>query len=217
MILDLILIGAAIALDPIALTPFLLILASKGGVRKGAAFMLGWLGSLAFVMAATLLITGGHPPSHNSAPSIAALVIKLIIGAGLVIFGERRRRRMHGPKQPKKVPKWQTGIDNMSPWFALMLAPLVQPYGLIAAGVTVIVGANLDSWVNDLALLLFALLASAIVISLELLAAFKPVPAQAFIQRVRAWIDGHLDQAVVVLFLAIGLYLVASSIYELAT
>jgi len=217
MTLDLIVIGIAIALDPIALTPFLLILGSKNGVKKGAAFMLGWLASLAVVIAATLLITGGSPPSHNSAPSIAALVVKLVIGAALVVLGERRRRSMRGPKKPKKTPKWQTGIDNMSMWFALLLAPLTQPYGLVAAGVTAIVGANLSSWQDDLAIFLFALLASSIIITLELLLAFRPEPGQAFIERVRTWIDGHVDQAVVILFLAVGLYLVASSIAGLAS
>ena len=47
MILDLVLIGAAIALDPLPLTAFLVVLPSKRGVRKGAAFVFGWLVSLA--------------------------------------------------------------------------------------------------------------------------------------------------------------------------
>jgi hypothetical protein len=36
-----------IALEPIPFTAFILILASKDGVRKGAAFIFGWLLSLA--------------------------------------------------------------------------------------------------------------------------------------------------------------------------
>ncbi len=61
MILDLLIIGLAITLEPIPLTAFILVLASKGGVRKGAAFIFGWLASLAVVVAVTILATGNKP------------------------------------------------------------------------------------------------------------------------------------------------------------
>ena len=51
IVLNLVLIGLAITLEPIPLTAFILVLASKGGVRKGAAFIFGWLVSLAIVIA----------------------------------------------------------------------------------------------------------------------------------------------------------------------
>ena len=47
MTLDLILIGLGIAFDPIPLTAFLVVLPSKRGTVKGAAFVFGWLVSLA--------------------------------------------------------------------------------------------------------------------------------------------------------------------------
>jgi Sap, sulfolipid-1-addressing protein len=75
LVLSLVLIGLAITLEPIPLTAFILILASAGGVRKGAAFIFGWLVSLAIVIAVTVLITGNNPPrpswprSRSSWPS----------------------------------------------------------------------------------------------------------------------------------------------------
>ena len=57
MTFDLVLIGLAIAFDPIPLTTFMVVLPSKGGARKGAAFVFGWLVSLAIVVAATVLAT----------------------------------------------------------------------------------------------------------------------------------------------------------------
>ena len=47
MVLSLVLIGLAITLDPLPLTAFMVILPSRRGVRKGAAFVFGWLVSLA--------------------------------------------------------------------------------------------------------------------------------------------------------------------------
>jgi hypothetical protein len=217
MLLDLIVVGLAIALDPISLTPFLLILASTRGVQKGAAFMLGWLASIAIVIAGTLLVTGSNPPKPSSAPSIAALVVKLLIGIGLIYYAMRQRRKMGQPKPPKKTPKWQTGIDNMSLWFAAILAPLTQPWGLVAAGVTVIIKADLASAQDVVAVVLFALIATSIIITLELYASLRPERAQEFIRRIRSWIGSHSDQVVVILFSVVGLYLVGSSIYYLST
>ena len=76
MILNLVLIGLAVALDPLPLTAFLVVLPSRRGVRKGAAFVFGWLVSLAAVVTITVLATGNPirtrlritavpPPSHG--------------------------------------------------------------------------------------------------------------------------------------------------------
>jgi len=121
VIFDLILIGLVITLEPIPLTAFILVLASKGGVRKGAGFIFGWLLSLAVVVALTILVTGNKPPKPSTAPSLAAIAIKIAIGVALLLIALRQWRKMGKPKKPKKTPKWQTGIDNMSPWYAMDL------------------------------------------------------------------------------------------------
>ena len=82
IVLNLVLIGLAITLEPIPLTAFILVLASKGGVRKGAAFIFGWLLSLAIVIAFTVLVTDNKPPKPSTAPSLAALAAKLAIASG---------------------------------------------------------------------------------------------------------------------------------------
>lgn len=81
MSLDLLIIGIAIALDPLPLIPFILVLTSRRGTAKGAAFIMGWLLSLSAITVATLLLTGGEPPSSGSVPSTAALSVRIAIGA----------------------------------------------------------------------------------------------------------------------------------------
>jgi threonine/homoserine/homoserine lactone efflux protein len=61
VVLNLVLIGVAVALDPLPLMAFLVVLPSKRGVRKGAAFVFGWLASLVVVVAVTVLATGNNP------------------------------------------------------------------------------------------------------------------------------------------------------------
>ncbi len=213
MTLDLILIGVVIALDPLPLTAFFILLPSKRGVRKGAAFVFGWLVSLAIVVTITVVATGDNPPRPQTAPSLAALAVKIAIGVVLVVIGIRHRRKVAQPKKPKKPPKWQASVDSMSPWYAMALAPALQPWGLIAAGAATVVQANVTSVESALALFFFCVVGSSTYVAMEIYAAFRPSESDALLARARGWIDGHTDQVIVVGSLALGFWLIADSIY----
>ena len=213
MILNLILIGLAVALDPLPLTAFLVVLPSRRGVRKGAAFVFGWLVSLAAVVTITVLATGNNPPKPSTAPSLAALVVKIALGAVLVWIAVRHIRARSRPKPPKKPPKWQEHVDSMSPWFALGLAPALQPWVLIGAGAATVVEAKLSSWETFLALFLYCVLASSSYLAMELYAVFRPAQSQALLSRARTWIDTHTDQVIIVGSLIIGFWLIGDSLY----
>ena len=217
MVLNLVLIGLAIAFDPLPLTAFLVVLPSQRGVVKGAAFVFGWLVSLAIVVAVTVLATGNNPPKPSTAPSLASLAVKIAIGAGLVAIAVRQRRRMGQPKKPKKPPKWQEHVDNMSPWFAMVLAPTLQPWGLIGAGAATVVEAKLSSWESYLALAVFCLIASSSYLAMELYGVFRPDQSKAFLARTRTWIDTHTDQVIILGSLILGFWLIANSIYLIVT
>jgi hypothetical protein len=213
MVLDLVLIGSAIALDPLPLTAFFVVLPSRGGTRKGAAFVFGWLVSLAIVVAVTVLATGNNPPKPSTAPSLAALAVKIVLGTVLVVIAVRHYRRMSRPKPPKKPPKWQAHVDTMSPWFALGLAPTLQPWGLIGAGAATVMEAKLSSWESYLALIFFCVLASSSYLAMEIYAVFRFDQSQALLARVRKWIDDHTDQVIIVGALVLGFWLIGNSIY----
>ena len=217
MVLNLILIGLAVTLDPLPLTAFLVVLPSKRGTRKGAAFVFGWLVSLALVVTITVVATGNNPPRPNTAPSLAALAVKSTLGAVLVVIALRRIRARGRPKPPKKPPKWQAHVDNMSPWFALGLAPTLQPWLLIGAGAATVVEAKLSSWASFLALFLYCVLASASYLAMETYAVIRPVQSQALLARFQAWINAHTDQVIIGGSLIIGLWLMANSIYLIVT
>ena len=141
--------------------------------------------------------------------------MKILIGVGLLLIALRQWRRMGRPKKPKKTPKWQTGIDNMSPWYAMALGPFTQPWGLVAAGVAVIVEAKLSSSAG---------LSSPCSCSAWWpprlpgpgdLCRFQAGEAQAFLARVRGWIDTHTDQVIIVVSLVLGFWLVGKSLYQI--
>ena len=217
LLLSLFLIGLAVALDPLPLTAFLVVLPSERGARKGAAFTFGWLVSLAIVVAITVAATGNNPPKPSTAPSLASLAVKIVLGAILVVIGVRHIRARGRPKPPKKPPKWQEHVDGMSPWFALGLAPVLQPWVLISAGAATVVEAKLSSWESFLALFLYCVLASASYLAMELYAVFRPSQSQSLLARFRTWIDMHTDQVIIVGSLLIGFWLIANSIYLVVT
>jgi hypothetical protein len=213
--LDLILIGLVITLEPIPLIAFLIVLGSRRGVRNGAAFIFGWLVSMAIVIALTITVTMNHPPAPSTAPSLAALAAKMAIGVGLLLVAARQRRVMHRPKKSKPEPKWHAKVDSMSPWFALGLAALVQPWGLIGAAAATIVEAHVSGAASSLTFVAFAIVATGAYIVMECYVGFRPDQGKALLQSMRNWVEGHTDQVIIVASLALGLWLIAKSTYAL--
>jgi hypothetical protein len=214
--LDLIIIGLAIAFDPLPLIPFILLLTSRRGTAKGAAFIAGWFLCIAAITALTLLVTGGSPPSSGSVPSDAALAVRIAIGVGLVGFGLYwRSRRGRAARKEKKPPKWERGVDNMSLWFAALLAPLLQPWGLMAAGVTSVMQADLASAGSVVVLIVFVVLATSTYLALEVFALVRKERATRLALALRAWIEAHTQKAIVWGSIVVGLFLIGSGTYQL--
>ena len=213
MVLSLVLIGVAIALDPLPLTAFLVVLPSRRGAVKGAAFVFGWLVSLAAVVTITVAATGNNPPKPATVPSLASLAIKIALGVILVRVAIRHIRARSRPKPPKKPPRWQEHVDAMSPWFALGLAPALQPWVLIGAGAATVVQAKLSSWQSFLALVLYCVLASSSYLAMEIYAVSRPSQSQELLARFRTRIDTHTDQMIIAGSLIIGFWLIANSLY----
>jgi len=210
MVLDLVVIGLAIALEPITLVAFILILSAEKGVLKGLAFILGWMGCLVAVIAAVVLLTWGKPPAPHTSPSTVALVIKALLGALLIWVGFRRERHRGRPRKP---PAWMARLDHLSLWTAAGLGVFLQPWSLVAAAAATVVQAKLSTAGDWLTLVLFCLLATSAFLAMELYAAFAPEAAAQRLEQMQKWINSHTDQAIVVLSLVVGAWLLGDSIY----
>lgn len=216
-VLDLVLLGLAVAVDPLPITTFFVLLAAERGTVKGGAFLVGWFASLVMVVVVTLSATGNKPPAPSTDPSTAAVVVKMLLGIVLIAIAVRQRRRMGRPKKPRKTPKWQAGVDSMSPVYAAGLAVFAQPWGLLAAGAATVVGAKVSGPASVIALVVFCLLASSSYLVLELLLVLRPERGTAVIGGVRQWMDTHSDQVIVIGCLVLGGWLVGHGAYLIAT
>ena len=94
----------------------------------------------------------------------------------------------------------------MSPWFALALAPTLQPWVLIGAGAATVVEAKLSSWESYLALFRYCVLASSSYLAMEIYAwsQAQPEPGRCW-PGSASWIDAHTDQAIIGGSLIMGL------------
>lgn len=227
MLFDLFLIGVVVSLEPIPLSAMILLLVADRGVLKGLGFTLGWLVTLVAIVALTVLVTGGKPLIPKSNPSTAELAVKTAIGAVLVFIGYRRWNRNRAsslsdgpnasgmPAKPKKQPRWMTGIDRVRPLAAAGLAFLLQPWVMVAAGVSTITEAKLSSAAQYFAVLAFCLLCTASYLALEIYAVVRPATVKARLNAVLEWINTHRDEAIVFLSLGLGLYLMAKGLYQI--
>jgi hypothetical protein len=212
MVADLLLVGLGITLEPFPIATFILILGSAKGTWKGLAFILGWLACLVAVIAAVVLATGGKPPAAHSAPSAAVLAVKLTLGLVLILLAARQWRRIGRKRKP---PAWMERLDRLSPWAAAGLGAFLQPWALVAAGAATITEASLSTAADYVTLLGFCVLATSSFLYLELYATFRPTPAAARLKALRAWLDTHQDQVIVVVLLLLGSWLAGKSIYLL--
>jgi hypothetical protein len=195
---------------PVTILAFGLILASENGLRKGLAYIFGWLACIVAILAIVITVTGDNPPRPNTAPSDFALAVKAVIGAGLIWYGWRR---WHREAQPHKQPNWMARLDHLSLWAAAGLGAFLLPWSLVAAAAATVVQASLSTAGDWVALIVFCLLATSSFLVLELYATFAPEAVAARLDRLRAWIDRHQDQAIVIGALLVGAWLLGSSLY----
>jgi hypothetical protein len=214
VVLNLLLIGLAITLEPFPLTAFILVLSAEKGIWKGLAFILGWLACLLAVIAAVIAATGNNPPKPQTVPSTAALAVKLAVGVVLIAIALRKRRQRG---QPRKPAAWMAKLDRLSLLGAAGLAAFLQPWTLVAAGAATITDAKLATAGSYLALIGFCLLATSSFLVMEVYAAFWPQAAAVRFGQVQRWIDTHTDQAIVVGALVVGAWLLGDSIYLLVS
>ncbi|MET9469003.1 GAP family protein [Streptomyces sp. NPDC006544] len=224
MVTDLLVIGLAVTLFPLPIMAFVLVLSAPGGVWKGLAFILGWLACLVAVIAIVLFLTDGQPAPPRSPPSVAALVATLVIGLGLIVYSEHRRRlrRTRAARDPaagelraESGSSLTSRMDDATGWSAATLAVLLQPWGMVGAAAATVVQADLSHGTTFVALVGFCLLATCTLLGMELYMVFAPERAHLALTNLRSWLERHKDPAIVLTCLGLGIWLVCRSLYQL--
>jgi threonine/homoserine/homoserine lactone efflux protein len=213
--IDLLGLGLIITLEPLPLIGFILVLSTPRGRRNGLGFIAAWVLCLVAIIVATLSLTEGHPPATRSTPAAAAAFANLALGFVLLYIGWRVNRLP--PDRPRKEPTWTKKIDQMSVWGASALGVLLQPWPLVAAAAATVVEAKISTTATVVVLVLFCLVATSSIATMEIYALASPEAARDRLDRLRAWLERHRDRGIVILSVSVGLWLAGKGIYLIVT
>jgi len=213
---DLVLIGVVIAIEPLPVIGFILLLSGRRGVVNGIGYIVGWVLTLVAIVVGTLLVTGGEPPQTTSVPGRTVSIATVLIGLVLVGIGIRQHRR-HGTSAPQRPPpRWTSRLDEISPWAAAALGFLLQPWALVAAGVASVAQADLSSAASVAYLVLFCVLATSSILAMECYVVLAHEDATRRLGDLRRWLDAHRDRGIEILALLAGLVIIGKGLYQLA-
>ena len=157
--------GVGVALSPVPIIAVVLMLASPTGRGNGLAFLAGWVLGIAVLGTFVLLVASGASASKHGTPATWVSILKLVLGALLLLLAVRQwRGRPRGDGQPE-LPAWMQKIDTFtavrSAGIGVALAA-VNPKNLLlvvgAAAAIAQTGASTGS--QAIALLVFIILAT---------------------------------------------------------
>ena len=108
-------LGVGVAISPVPIIAVVLMLGTPRGRRNGPAFLLGWIAGLAVVGAVVLLVSSGADASEQGAPADWVSVLKLVLGALLLLVAVRQWRGRPRGSEEAALPKWMATIDRFTP------------------------------------------------------------------------------------------------------
>ena len=212
---DLLVTAIAIAIEPLPLLTFILTLASKKGVRAGWAYLLGWTLSLVVVVGVAVGVTGGKGLRPKSNPGAATFAVDIVLGFALIALGLFYRHRHRDRDRPATAPKLLARVESMGVVWAALLGIFMQPWMLVAAGAVAILRADMSQGLSIAAVVLFCVLGSSVLLTLQLFAVFAPERASHRLARLRTWLETHRGAVITGIALVLGAYLLVRGVYGL--
>ncbi|HEY2332148.1 MAG TPA: GAP family protein, partial [Acidimicrobiales bacterium] len=101
-------------------------------------------------------------------------------------------------------------VDTMPIWVAAGLGVLLQPWPFVAAGAASVAGMDLSAWAV-VSLVLFGVLATSSLLTMEVYVILAPEGGQIRLTRLRTWLEVNRSQVLTVLALVLGAALVVKA------
>jgi threonine/homoserine/homoserine lactone efflux protein len=204
-------LGIAMALSPLPVLALVLLLSTKGGLRKGWAFVLGEFIVMFLIAIATIVLWSGTSRESASRP---ASWVTLAAGILLLGLGATWAFRLHRGASPKR-PKWMATLDRMRPWPAFLLGTFLPTYTIAVAAGAHIVGVHPSSAAALGGVILFLVVGMSTVYTPVLLAQFAPERSAPVRARLREWLEHRWSNVAAVLLLVVGAALVSKGLIAL--
>jgi hypothetical protein len=211
----LIVIGIAVALEPMQIVSFIGVLTSSASRRAGWGFMVGWVASIigasaVAVLAAQALLGFGSGSLHRSDVRLGISVLQLGIGIALFCVGLVRIRRKRVPCE--RPPSWLARrLEHLTVAQAAVIGALIPPWPLVGAGAVAIMRADVSKRLSLIAVVTFWLVSASSLLIMQLFALLRPMTADRQLASLRRWLERHANQIMTVLALVVGVWLILHS------
>jgi threonine/homoserine/homoserine lactone efflux protein len=107
-------LAVGVGLSPIPIIGVVLMLATPRARSNGPAFLIGWIVGLAVVGTIVLLVSSGAEASEGGAPADWVNVLKLVLGASLLLLAAKRWRGRPQAGGEAELPAWMSAVDHFT-------------------------------------------------------------------------------------------------------
>ena len=182
------------------------------------AWATGWTLSTFAVAALVVLVFNNQDFSSGSSASTASYAVELTIGGLLLWAGARfwRRRPARTGKLPKQ-PKWMKAVGEMRARWVFLLGAFWINVALVLPAANAILQADLSTTDSLIACAVFALLTASVQAAMIIYSLVRSKQAELGLGRIREWIARNQEAAMAVICLALAVWLVSQSVYNLTT
>jgi len=182
--LTLVLLALTLAVQPWSVLAAILLVASKRGIVKETAFVIGWIAALSVVFALSIALAPSPP---TSSATKASHIVEIVCGALFaVVLIVRWRKPVAADKT--KSPAWMARLDSMNPIIALVLGAFLPNYFVVVAAAGQVFQLNLSTSAVVLTAVIFVLVASLGVAAPLGVLVFRHKDAAAIYESWRLWL-----------------------------
>jgi threonine/homoserine/homoserine lactone efflux protein len=214
---DLLPLAVGVAISPIPIIAAILMLLSRRAGQTSTGFLLGWLVGIIAVTVIVLVLVGQAGATSTGQPSTVSSIIKIVLGALLVLMAGKQWQARPKDGEAGAMPKWMSAIDSFTFVKALGLGVLLSglnPKNLImcvGAGTT-IGAAHLDGGQATVAVAVFTVIAASTVAVpvIGYLCARQQMTGP--LNSLRAWLTQNNATVMAVLLLVIGVAMIGKGI-----
>jgi threonine/homoserine/homoserine lactone efflux protein len=210
-------LAVGVALSPVPIIAVILMLVTPRARSNGPAFVVGWLVGLAIVGTIVLLVAGGADAHDDGEPATWVSVLKLVLGALLVLIALKQWRGRPHEGEEAPTPKWMGAIEAFTPPKALGAGAVLagaNPKNLLlaVAAAAAIAQTGISGGEQAVAYAIFALIGTVGVGAPVVIYFVLGERAGPILDRLKAWMGQHNAVIMAVLCLVIGAKLVGDAI-----
>jgi hypothetical protein len=214
LVVTLVLVGIVIAVEPLPVIGFILVLSTTRGRANGVGFVLGWVATMAAIAAGVVALAGTWDPGGGGSKQQLGYGLQLAGGLALLAVWWVRRRRPAPTARPEPAG-WMRRIDRLRPPGAAFVGFLLQPWPLTAAAMGAILHAGVGVTAGVAAAVVFVAISTSGLLAMLAYELLARESARARLDALRSWLESHRGPAITLVAGVAGAWLAIAGLIGL--